>query len=68
LQIGSERAERQGLHLSWQQADAEHLGFADAGFGIVLSCVGVMFAPFHQPVRRSRTSWCASPVRAGASS
>jgi ubiquinone/menaquinone biosynthesis C-methylase UbiE len=50
LQIGSERAERQGLHLSWQQADAEHLGFADAGFGIVLSCVGVMFAPFHQPV------------------
>lgn len=50
MQIGSERAERQGLHLSWQQADAEHLGFADAGFGIVLSCVGVMFAPFHQPV------------------
>lgn len=50
MQIGSERAERQGLHLSWQQADAEHLGFADAGFGIALSCVGVMFAPFHQPV------------------
>jgi SAM-dependent methyltransferase len=50
LQIGRDRAEKQGLHLTWQQADAEHLGFADGTFDVVLSCVGVMFAPFHQPV------------------
>jgi SAM-dependent methyltransferase len=50
LQIGRDRADKQGLHLTWEQADAEHLGFADGSFDVVLSCVGVMFAPFHQPV------------------
>lgn len=50
LQVGRERAEQHGLQLTWEQADAEHLGFADDSFDVVLSCVGVMFAPFHQPV------------------
>jgi SAM-dependent methyltransferase len=50
LQIGRQRAESAGVELSWQEADAEHLGFADDEFDVVLSCVGVMFAPFHQPV------------------
>lgn len=50
LDIGRRRAADQGLELSWQQADAEHLGFGDGEFDVVLSCVGVMFAPFHQPV------------------
>lgn len=50
LQIGRLRAEQQGLNITWQEADAEHLGFTDNSFDVVLSCVGVMFAPFHQPV------------------
>jgi SAM-dependent methyltransferase len=50
VQIGRERAAAQALDIDWQEADAEHLGFADSEFDVVLSCVGVMFAPFHQPV------------------
>jgi SAM-dependent methyltransferase len=50
VQIGRERAATHGLEISWQEADAEHLPFADSEFDAVLSCVGVMFAPFHQPV------------------
>ncbi|WP_435283257.1 class I SAM-dependent methyltransferase [Streptomyces koelreuteriae] len=41
-------AEKQGADLTWQEADAEDLPFADAAFDTVLSCVGVMFAPHHQ--------------------
>ncbi|MDQ1540574.1 MAG: hypothetical protein QOH29_1300 [Actinomycetota bacterium] len=50
VEIGRQRSVAQGLDIAWQEADAEHLGFADAEFDVVLSCVGVMFAPFHQPV------------------
>ncbi len=50
VQIGRERSATHGLTISWQEADAEHLPFTDAEFDVVLSCVGVMFAPFHQPV------------------
>jgi ubiquinone/menaquinone biosynthesis C-methylase UbiE len=50
LAIGRHRSASQGLDISWQEADAEHLGFDDDEFDVVLSCVGVMFAPFHQPV------------------
>jgi SAM-dependent methyltransferase len=50
VQIGRERAAAHGLDISWQEADAECLPFADSEFDVVLSCVGVMFAPFHQPV------------------
>jgi SAM-dependent methyltransferase len=50
LEIGRQRAADQGMDIAWQEADAEHLGFADSEFDVVLSCVGVMFAPFHQPV------------------
>ncbi|MEA5116613.1 MAG: class I SAM-dependent methyltransferase [Propionicimonas sp.] len=50
LEIGRRRAEAAGLDLDWQQADAEHLPFADQTFDATISTVGVMFAPFHQPV------------------
>lgn len=50
LQIGEQRAAHQGLDISWQEADAESLPFPDGRFDVVLSCVGVMFAPYHQPV------------------
>ena len=50
VQVGRERAVTHGVNIDWQEADAEHLPFADGDFDVVLSCVGVMFAPFHQPV------------------
>lgn len=50
VQIGRQRSAAHGLDITWQEADAEHLPFTDGEFDAVLSCVGVMFAPFHQPV------------------
>ena len=45
---GREQAARHGVEVEWQEADAEALPFADGEFDVVLSCVGVMFAPHHQ--------------------
>ncbi len=42
------RAAAGDLEIDWRLADAEALPFPDAAFDIVLSCVGVMFAPHHQ--------------------
>jgi ubiquinone/menaquinone biosynthesis C-methylase UbiE len=49
LAAGKEQAERQGIELEWRQADAEALPFPDGEFDIVMSCLGVMFVPHHQP-------------------
>jgi ubiquinone/menaquinone biosynthesis C-methylase UbiE len=38
-----------GVQLEWVEADAEAMPFADNSFDVVMSCVGVMFAPHHQP-------------------
>lgn len=48
LDTGRERAEKEGLELEWVEADAENLPFADESFDVVMSCIGVMFAPNHQ--------------------
>ncbi|WP_019180046.1 class I SAM-dependent methyltransferase [Microbacterium yannicii] len=48
LAVGRGRAEAEGVDLTWQTADAEALPFADADFDVVLSSIGVMFAPHHQ--------------------
>jgi SAM-dependent methyltransferase len=48
LDAGKALAARQGAELRWEQADAEALPYADGAFDIVLSCLGVMFAPHHQ--------------------
>ena len=48
IAAGRAEAARQGAELEWRQADAEALPFADGEFDVVLSCVGVMFAPHHQ--------------------
>ena len=45
---GRQAAEQRGATLEWREADAENLPFGDAEFDVVLSCVGVMFAPHHQ--------------------
>ncbi|MFD0366047.1 class I SAM-dependent methyltransferase [Nocardia sp. GCM10030253] len=45
---GRRIAAARGVDLQWQEADAEALPYADAEFDAVISCVGIMFAPFHR--------------------
>jgi SAM-dependent methyltransferase len=45
---GREFASRHGVEVEYEQGDAENLPYADDAFDVVLSCVGVMFAPHHQ--------------------
>jgi ubiquinone/menaquinone biosynthesis C-methylase UbiE len=48
LEAGRRQAESLGMQLQWQEADAEALPYADGEFDVVMSCVGVMFAPHHR--------------------
>jgi SAM-dependent methyltransferase len=48
LEAGRAAAEAEGLELEWAEADAEALPFEDGAFDVVMSCIGVMFAPRHQ--------------------
>lgn len=48
LETGVRRALLAGTELKWLAADAERLPFADASFDVVISSIGVMFAPHHQ--------------------
>ena len=48
LDAGRQRAEAMGLRLEWIEADAESLPFPDEDFDVVMSSIGVMFAPHHQ--------------------
>lgn len=48
LEAGAGRPEAQGLAIDWVEADAEHLPFADESFDVVMSSIGVMFAPHHR--------------------
>lgn len=47
FEAGRAEAARRGVELRWESGDAEALPYEDATFDAVLSCVGVMFAPFH---------------------
>ncbi|MCD2188388.1 class I SAM-dependent methyltransferase [Actinomycetospora soli] len=48
LAVGRAEAEAEGLTLQWEEADAAALPFEDADFDVVMSCIGVMFAPDHR--------------------
>ena len=45
LERGRARAEAEGLQVTFREADAEALPFADSTFDVVLSTFGVMFTP-----------------------
>ncbi|WNG94820.1 class I SAM-dependent methyltransferase [Mycobacterium sp. ITM-2016-00318] len=45
---GRRIAAARGVELEWAEADAEALPFADDSYDVVMSSVGVMFAPHHQ--------------------
>jgi ubiquinone/menaquinone biosynthesis C-methylase UbiE len=49
LDLGRREAERRGVTLRWEVGDAEALQYETGSFDVVTSCVGVMFAPHHQP-------------------
>jgi SAM-dependent methyltransferase len=65
LDAGRRTAEAEGLELTWTEADAEHLPFEDASFDVVMSAIGAMFAPFHQPVADELVRVCRPGGRIG---
>lgn len=48
LEVGRRWATELGIQLTWETADAEALPYPDDEFDVVLSALGVMFAPHHQ--------------------
>jgi len=48
VDVGRRLSAEAGLPIEWHVADAEALPLPDASFDVVLSCVGVMFAPHHE--------------------
>ena len=65
LESGRGRAEAQGLELEWIEADAEQLPFDDGMFDVVLSAIGVMFAPHHQQAADELVRVCAPGGKLG---
>jgi ubiquinone/menaquinone biosynthesis C-methylase UbiE len=45
---GRRQAADRGAELEWMEGDAESLPFPDDEFDVVMSCLGVMFAPHHE--------------------
>ncbi len=48
FEAGRARAAAAGVELEWAEADAQDLPFEDDSFDVIISAIGVMFAPFHQ--------------------
>lgn len=65
LDRGRRRAEAEGLRVTFQEADAERLPFADGSFDVVLSTFGVMFAPNQPQVARELLRVCRAGGRIG---
>ncbi|ALE72714.1 hypothetical protein AD006_13260 [Pseudonocardia sp. EC080610-09] len=65
LAEGARIADARGIGLEWVEADAHALPFEDAMFDVVLSCVGVMFAPFHERAAAELLRVCRPGGRIG---
>jgi SAM-dependent methyltransferase len=65
LERGRERAQAERLPVSFQEADAEALPFADASFDVVLSSFGVMFTPNQERAASELARVCRPGGRIG---
>jgi SAM-dependent methyltransferase len=65
LESGRRRALAEGHIITFQEADAEHLPFADRTFDAVLSTFGVMFAPDQEQAARELARVCKPGGRIG---
>lgn len=63
--IDAGRAENPDVDLTWDVADAEALPYADDEFDVVMSCIGVMFAPHHQQAADEMVRTCRPGGRIG---
>jgi SAM-dependent methyltransferase len=65
LESGRRRALAEGHIITFQEADAEQLPYADATFDAVLSTYGVMFAPDQEQAARELARVCKPGGRIG---
>lgn len=65
FEAGRARAEAEGVELEWVEADAHNLPFEDESFDVVISSIGVMFAPFHQQAADELVRVCKPGGRIG---
>jgi ubiquinone/menaquinone biosynthesis C-methylase UbiE len=65
LEHGRAVAAAHGVELEWREANAHALPFGDNEFDVVMSCIGVMFAPFHQRAADELVRVCRPGGRIG---
>lgn len=65
LEQGSRLAAERGVGLEWREANAHELPFGNDEFDVVMSCIGVMFAPFHQLAAGEMLRVCKPGGRVG---
>jgi SAM-dependent methyltransferase len=65
LEQGSRQATERGVDLEWREANAHELPFGEDEFDVVMSCIGVMFAPFHQVAADELVRVCKPGGRIG---
>lgn len=65
LERGRERARAEGLPIAFEVADAENLPYADSSFDVVLSTLGVMFAPDQQRAAQEVVRVCRTGGKIG---
>jgi ubiquinone/menaquinone biosynthesis C-methylase UbiE len=68
LDRGRERAAAERLPVTFQEADAEQLPFADASFDVVLSIFGVMFTPNQEQAAHELLRVCRPGGKIGLAS
>jgi SAM-dependent methyltransferase len=65
LEEGRRLAGERGVELEWRETNAHELSFGDNEFDVVMSCIGVMFAPFHQRAADELVRVCKPGGRIG---
>ncbi len=65
LEQGRRLATERGVDLEWREANAHELPFGSGEFDVVMSSIGVMFAPFHQLAADEMVRVCKPGGRIG---